>query len=110
MQCLKTSLELETFCVSETAWRKLGQDDAKINNDVYEHVERPEKCKWWTINAMDKLSRKLGDLMNGIKDFDPLKIDYIHTTYGGDHGKGKFRFALKLMVRLVDGTKCKLIY
>ncbi len=59
---------------------------------------------------MDELNSKLGDLMNGTKDYDPLKIDHIHTKNGGDHGKGKFRFALKLMVRLVDGTKCKLIY
>ncbi len=35
---------------------------------------------------------------------------YIHTAYGGDHRKGKFRFASKLLVRLVDGTKHKLIY
>ncbi len=62
------------------------------------------------MNAMDELNSKLGDLMNRIKDFDPLKIDYIHTTYGSDHGKGKFRFVSKILVRLVKGTKFKLIY
>ncbi len=63
-----------------------------------------------TMNAMDELNSKLGDLMNRIKDFDPLKIDNIHTTYGSDHGKGKFRFVSKILVRLVKGTKFKLIY
>ncbi len=49
VQFLKTYFELDTFCVSETAWRKLGQDHAKIHTYVYEHVEkegeRQEKCK-----------------------------------------------------------------
>ncbi len=114
VQCLKTYLELDTFCVSETAWRKIGHDHAKIHTDVYEHVEkegeRSEKCKWWTMNAMDKLNSKNGGLMNGIKDFDPLKIDYIHTTYGGDQGEGKFRFVSKHLVRLNNGIKYKLTY
>ncbi len=67
--------------------------------------ERSEKCKWWTMNEMDELNSLLGDLINGIKDFDTLKIDFIHTTYGGDNGQGKFRFVSKLLKRLDDGTK-----
>ncbi len=64
---------------------------------MYEHVEqegeRPEKCIWWTMNAMDKLNSKLGDFINGIEDFDPLKMDYIYTSYGGDHRKGNIDFS-----------------
>ncbi len=79
LQCSKTCLEIETCCVTETAWRK-RQDLAKIHTDVYEHIEkegdRPKKCKSWTMNAMNELNSKIGDLMNGIKDFNPLNIDF----------------------------------
>ncbi len=47
---------------------------------MYEHIEkegdRPKKCKSWTMNAMNELNSKIGDLMNGIKDFNPLNIDF----------------------------------
>ncbi len=80
------------FCVSITVWRKLEQDNAKINTDVCEHIdeegERPEKCKWGAVNAMDELKINLGDLMNGIKSFNPLRIDKIHTAHRSDHRKG----------------------
>ncbi len=40
VQCLKTYLELDSFCVSETEWRKLGQDHAKIHTDVNGYVKK----------------------------------------------------------------------
>ena len=49
-------------------------------------------------------------MANGIDKFDPEKIDYIHSTYGGDHGKGKFRFVSKLIFKMKDGTKRTQIY
>ncbi len=72
--------------------------------------ERPEKCKWWSMNTMDKFNSKFDDLIIGIKDFNALKIDCIHTSYSVDHGQGKFWVISKLLVKLVNGTKCKLIY
>ena len=107
-------MELETFCDSESAWRKIGEDHAEITTGVFEYIakegERPEKCIWWTMKPMDELKRKIEDMVNGIEDFDPKYIEYIHTAYGGDHGKGKFRFVSKLILRLTNGKKICRVY
>ncbi len=99
--------------LSEIEWRKLGKAHSKITTDVYEHIKeegyRSGKCKWWTMNALDELNNKLGDLMNRIKHFNPLNIDYIHTAHGADHREENISIVSKLLVRLIDGTKYKLI-
>ena len=34
---------------------------------------------------------------------DPDEIDFIYICHGGDHGKEKFRFAAKVLIRMNDG-------
>ena len=46
------------------------------------------------MDAVEELKSQLSAMVNGIDIFDPQNIDYIHPTYIGDHGKGKFRFFL----------------
>ena len=114
VQCLKTFLELENFCISEKNWQKLGEDHGKISTGtfVYEHTpgKRPEKCTWWTMDPADEFISKLVGLLNGKADFDPKNIECIQMAFGGDHGKGKFRFVAKLIITMKSKENLIAIY
>ena len=41
-------------------------------------------------------------MINGY-ELDPSTIDFVHACYNGDHGKRKFHFAAKVVLRMTDG-------
>ena len=52
----------------------------------------------WTMNPVSELEIRLTDFANAKEGFHPDQIDYIYSIYSGDHGIGKLRFVLKLVV------------
>ena len=74
-ECLRKYLELsESFCVSEKAWRQLGEDHGEITYGTwpyYKHGKdsgkRPETVKWWTMDAADELERRLTALVLSLR-------------------------------------------
>ncbi len=71
-------------------------------NHIEKEGDRPEKFKWQTMNAMDELNSKLGDLMNGIKDVNQLNINYIDIINVSDCREGKFRLQSSLWDWLME--------
>ena len=103
VQCLKTYLGLERVCVPEREFRILGDDhgDIKVGEYAYEHTpgKGKELCKHWCRDPMAELIRKAEMYANSIEQFNPKFVTYMYTVYGGDHGKGKFRFPSKFIVK-----------
>ena len=65
---------------------------------------------WWTRDALDELKRKVSGYINSVKGFKVEDIEFISTVYGGDHGKGKFRFVSKLIIDMKGGKSHEVIY
>jgi hypothetical protein len=73
--------------------------------------KRKEKINWWTLDPMAEFKSKLESLVNKTcNSFDPRQIEYILVVYGGDHGKSKFRFVSKLIVKMKDKEPHNVIY
>ena len=113
-QALRTYLGLDTISVPETKYRVLCEDHGPIDTGTYDHPRgvglRKEKMDWWTRDALVELKIKLESCINSIQGFRVEDIDSIFTVYGGDHGKGKFRFVSKLIVDMKDGSTYEFIY
>ena len=111
VKCFKAFQEVDKVCVSEDAWRRLGEDHGAIETGTYDWYKngqgkRPEKVNWWTMDPADELCRRLADFANSTINFDPDCIEAIFSAYCGDHATknniGKFRFGTKTVMRLRD--------
>ena len=111
VQCFKTytGLRRPMFTVSEEAWRRLGTDHGEIEHGTWTYDKkdgkRAEKVPWWTMDPSSELELRLSDYANTAEDFHPDQIDFIHSIYSGDHGKGKLRFGAKLVIGLKEGNE-----
>ena len=109
-----TGLKREMFTVSEAAWRRLGIGHGFIKNGTWSYDKkdgkRPEKVSWWTMDAAEELELRCTDFANIGDDFCPQDIEYIHSIYTGDHGKGKFRMGAKLVIGLKGKKKAVAVY
>jgi hypothetical protein len=56
-----------------------------------------EKVEYWTKDPAFEFIQVLQGIMNGCS-VNPKQITSIHIVHGGDHGKEKFRFFLKLLL------------
>ncbi len=59
---------------------------------------------------MQELEIRLSTFANQMPGFDAKDVDYISTTYSGNHGKGKLCFVSKLVLQMKDGKQQKSIY
>ena len=117
VQCFTTFTRMDRvqFAMSESAWRKLGEDHGTITGNKYiyksEEGKRDEIIQWWSMDPAAELELRLTDFANRDDDFDPTQIEYVHSIYSGDHGKGKLRFCSKLVIGLKDSeTKATVVY
>ena len=58
---------------------------------------------------MDEVTKNLSCLLNG-NNLCPSDIDFVHVCHGGDHGKDKFRFTTKLIVKMKNGKYYEVIF
>jgi hypothetical protein len=107
-QCLKLFMDIPKVCVAEKHLRALGVDHGEIKHGIY-HYSDPsnrtkvkEEVRYWTKDPVYEFIQTLEGLINGYS-LSPLEIDYIHTVFGGDHGKNKFRFASKVILCMKNG-------
>ncbi|KAL7528525.1 hypothetical protein ACHAXR_003576, partial [Thalassiosira sp. AJA248-18] len=107
-QCLKLFMDIDKVAVSETHLRELGKDHGEIKHGIYHFTdpENPGKVKeevrFWTKDPVYEFLQAVEGLINGY-DLDPLEIEFIHICHGGDHGKEKFRFASKVVLKMKNG-------
>eukprot|EP00957_Ditylum_brightwellii_P075832 5763836-Ditylum_brightwellii.AAC.1 len=101
----------EKINVAKDKLQAISNDHGTINHGTYDYFD-PNKPKrttaekiryWWKDPVMEMVASVVG-LINGY-DLTPEEIDFIHSEYGGDHGKKKFRFAGKVVIRMKD-SKC----
>ena len=79
----------------------MGKSALTITSNNGKH-KCPGIVKWWTIDPTAELELRLTDFAKSRKDFlHPDQTEYIYSIYSGDHGKGKLRFGLKLVLSLV---------
>lgn len=115
VQCLKVFMDVPQLCVSEHRLRALGIDHGEIKHGVYyyEDPKSPGKAKeeirYWWKDPVYEFMQTLEGLINGY-GLDPSNIDYIHIAHGGDHGKLKFRFASKLLLRMKNGDEYNQVF
>jgi hypothetical protein len=104
--CLKLFMDIPKVGVAEKRLRALGIDHGEIKHGTYYYYyhdpSNPSKVKeevrYWTKDPVYEFIQMLEGLINGYS-LIPLEIDYIHIVHGGDHGKDKFRFASKVIVK-----------
>ena len=60
-------------------------------------------------NPVDEFSFHVCHLINGF-DLNPDDIEFINNVYGGDHGKGKFCFTAKIIIKMKNDSYCKRVY
>ena len=108
-QCLKLFMGIQQIGVSETKLRALGADHGEITHGTYHYTDpaNPDKVKeevrYWYKDVVFEFIQAVEGIINGY-ELDPELIEFIHIAHGGDHGKEKFRFASKLVVKMKDGT------
>ena len=108
VQCFTTFTRMDRvqFTMSEPAWRKLGEDHGTIIGNKYEYEsevgKRKEIIQWWSMDPTAELELRLTDFANKEDNFHPNQIEFVHSLYSGDHGKGKLRFCSKLVIGLKE--------
>jgi hypothetical protein len=114
-RCLKLFMDIPQVGVAERHLRALGVDHGEIKHGKYYYTDpiNPTKVKeevrYWTKDPVYEFLQVLHVVING-NDLNPLDIDFIHIVHGGDHGKNKFRFASKLILRMKEGKVYSVIF
>ena len=107
-KCLRLYMNVEQVAVSEHKMRAIGGEDSDITYGVYQNPdpEDPDKVgeeiKYWTKDPVSEFIRSVEGMINGY-ELDPDEIERINICFGGDHGKEKFRFAAKVLLRMNSG-------
>ena len=108
-QCLKLFMDVQVVSVPERLIRELGTDHGLITHGTYLYADpdKPnrvkEKVHYWTKDPVYEFLQSVQSLINGYS-LQPDDIKDISVIHGGDHGKQKFRFASKVIVRMKDAT------
>ena len=110
IQCLKMFMGIKSVCVEEQKWRDLGKGHGKVYSSTYQwdkekgkkkgnnKKKRPERVTYWWKDPVDEFLRNLSYVING-NNLNPSEIEFVQVVNGADHGKLKFRFTAKLIVK-----------
>jgi len=108
-QCMTTFMDLDKrLWADENEIRELGKHRVIPVIDVYNHPTSDdpncvkEKIRFWYKNPAEMHSRSVQCLADGIPNFDPVKIDFIHSCHGADHAtkdRGKSRMVAKTVMK-----------
>jgi hypothetical protein len=71
-------------------------------SDTTNPTKVKEEVRYWSKDPVYEFVQTLQGTLNGF-DINPSDIDFIHIVHGGDHGKNKFRFVSKLVLRVKAG-------
>ncbi len=109
MQALKALQGLKRISVSPKKFTELGKDAGEVfyKEWLYETVDeeslkKTEKIKYWWKDPVSEVTSSLTRILQGTGR-SPEDIEYIHLCHGADHGKMKFRFTTKVIVKFNDG-------
>ncbi len=109
-QCLKVFLDIDDVSVAKDKLQALGAGYGDINHGTYDYFDpkKParttaEKIRYWWKDPVLETTASVAGLINGYS-LNPEDISFIHAVYGGDHGKNKFRFCGKVVIRTKDGN------
>jgi hypothetical protein len=114
-QCLKLFMDIPQVGVAEKRLRALGVDHGEIKHGTYYYSDptNPTKVKeevrYWSKDPVYEFVQTLQGTLNGY-DLNPSDIDFIHIVHGGDHGKNKFCFASKLVLRVKAGKSYSQVF
>ncbi len=109
VQCLKLFMDIYKVCVPDNRLQLLGVNESEIHHGTYDYADpkKPgqvnERVRYWTKEPVPEFLSSVASLINGYS-LNIDEIDFIHVAHGGDHGKAKFRFASKVVIRMKDGT------
>ena len=101
-------MDIDQVSVSKPHIRALGTDHGEIFHDTYFHKDKDnpkqvkETIRFWVKDTVYEVSESVEGMVVGYH-LDPKDIDFIHVCHGGDHGKEKFRFAIKVVMRMKNG-------
>eukprot|EP00986_Skeletonema_menzelii_P012891 scaffold7282_cov81-Skeletonema_menzelii.AAC.1 len=108
-QCLKLFLDIDNVSVARNKLQAISEGYGDITHGTYDYIDpkKPgrttaEKIRfWWKDPVLETVASVTG-LVNGY-GLSPDDILFIHAVYGGDHGKNKFRFCGKVVIKTKDG-------
>ena len=102
-----------TVCASENKWGKLGDCHGQIFCDSWSYYsnpdEIPKKITFWWKDPVVEFSSTVQRLIQGDM-IDCQMIKFINICHAGDHGKGKFRFVAKFVIKDVSNNYYKTVY
>ena len=107
-QCLKLFMDISEVSVPEWRVRELGTDNGVIicGSYLYSDPTNPNRVKeevqYWTKDPLFEVLESVHSIINGWK-LHPNNVKDISIIHGGDHGKQKFRFATKVIIRMNNG-------
>lgn len=108
-ECISLYANVERIAVPDYRMRAIAGEDSPIVHDVYKYKdpENPDKVtediRYWTKDVVFEVLKSVGNIMNGY-GLDTTMIEFINVCFGGDHGKEKFRFAAKIVLKTKDGA------
>ena len=114
-QCLKLFMDIDDVSVPDRLVRELGTDHSVISCGVYLYTDPDspnkvkEKVEYWTKDPVCEFLESVHSLVNGWS-LHPNDIKDISIIHGGDHGKKKFRFASKVIVRMNNGKSYSQVF
>ena len=127
VQALRHFMGVDRICVNETKWRALGKGAGRVHRGewLYDPENgnskkaktrkvstgklRAEKLVYWWKDPVDEVCINACLILNG-NNLQPTDIEYAQVVNGGDHGKMKFRFTVKLIMKMRDGRCFEMIY
>ena len=113
VHCLKMFQDVTKIGDHEGHWWALGKGHSKVEKGLFlyqkEEGDIPERIHYWWKNPVHEFSGHVSHLINGFS-LDPNNIEFINNVYGGDHGKGKFRFTAKIIIKMKDNSYCERVY
>lgn len=108
-QALKTFQGLKRVSVSADKFLELGEGAGGISYKEWPYesvdedgIKRTEKIKYWWKDVVSEVTTSIARIIQATGR-SPDDIEYIHICHGADHGKSKFRFTTKVLLKIKDG-------
>ena len=111
-QCMMCFMDIDKrLWADENEIRELGSHCVLPIVDVYHHPVSDkedalrEKIRFWYKETAEMFVRSAQSLIDGIQDFDPKKVNFIHSCLGADHATknvGKIRVVSKCIMNYDD--------